>query len=87
MEVRCVTELKPVSNQKSFSGKALLHWEEHGIYLQSYETIVAYVDDSKVLHRLWGGYSATTQKHIDAFSRTFCGEGCNKQQWLKMEVE
>lgn len=75
-------ELKPVTSQKSFYGKANVKVYDNGTQvLRSYETDVIYKDANGKLHRLWSGYSATTGKHI----RAFCGIG--KAEWDKMECE
>lgn len=72
--------------QKSFYGKARLIECKDGLYLQSYETIVAMIDNNGQFHRLWPGYSATTAKHIDAFRRENGLPGLSKKEWDKMPV-
>jgi len=79
-------ELKP-RNQKSYYGKAIIIACNNGnIYLQSYETIVCMIDQSGNFKRLWGGYSATTAKHIDSFRRLYNLPGICKREWMEMEV-
>jgi len=79
-------ELKP-HNQKSYYGKAIVIACNNGnTYLQSYETIVCMIDQSGNFKRLWGGYSATTAKHIDSFRRLFNLPGICKREWMEMEV-
>ena len=73
-------------NQKSFYGKARLIECKDGLFLQSYETIVAMIDKAGQFHRLWPGYSATTAKHIDAFRRENGLPGLSKKEWDKMPV-
>lgn len=82
------TEIKPYNNQKSFCGKAKQIETKTGLFLQSYETIVCYIDKkTNTFHRLWSGYSATTQKHIDSFRRLNCFDGIGKRKWEEMTVE
>lgn len=53
-------------NRKSFYGKAK-YFRDYGIlFLRSYSTDVAAIVDGTV-YRLWNGYSATTQRHINEF--------------------
>jgi hypothetical protein len=55
--------------------------------LVSYETMVARIGKDGSFHRLCGGWTATTGRHINAF-REFHGMGkLSKSEWLKMEVE
>ena len=72
--------------QKSFYGKARIITCNDGQYLQSYETIVARIDNSGNFARLWAGYSATTAKHIDAFRRENGLAGISKKDWDKLPV-
>ena len=53
--------------------------------LQSYHTIVAVIYRGK-LYRTWGGYSVTTQNHINRFAQMYLSKSCNKRQWENMEV-
>lgn len=70
-------EVKPISlyeltpiRQKSFYGKAQVEVDNKGgETLYSYGTPVIYRSPEGELFDLWGGYSATTQKHI----KSFCG--------------
>lgn len=82
-----VFELQPTDSHKSFYGKAHCI-EDNGIYyLKSYETIVASVDNNGIFHRYWGGYSATTMRHISAFLN-YCGKRrISKGEWESLEVE
>lgn len=65
-----IVDLKPADNRKSFYGKA--HAEINGdtITLISYNTRVLRIQGGEIV-RLWGGWSATTQRHINAFLATF----------------
>lgn len=61
------------TKQKSFYGKAIVHAAEDGsdnyYTLYSYGTAVVSVyvgpDDIPYIKRLWGGYSATTMRHVN----------------------
>lgn len=75
-------ELMPRTSQKSFYGKALvLTFSDGSKVLQSYSTWVAKIDANGNITRLWGGWSATTGKHIAAFcglnKREFCALSLN----------
>lgn len=70
-------ELRPASSQKSFYGKAfVLTYSDGSKVLQSYSTLVVKITPDGQILRLWGGWSATTGKHIAAFcglnKREFC---------------
>lgn len=69
-------ELKPFhTNQKSFYGKAKVtvsyNGDGMGLVLESYDTQVVIVKIEKggmpYIMRLWGGYSATTMRHVNEF--------------------
>ena len=65
-------ELFPIAaqHQKSFNGKAFVRISFDGSEtLYSYDTPIVKRDPSGKLSRIWGGWSATTGKHI----RAFCG--------------
>lgn len=69
-------------NQKSYYGKARVHVMSDGsCLLRSYATIVAKISPDGQIHRLWGGWSATTGKHI----KSFCG--LNKAQFASLPLE
>jgi len=77
-----IYELEPKDGRKSFYGKAIEIWTNSGLrLLRSYNTIVAYYDRDRKLHRTWSGWSATTGRHIYAF----CGK--HKAEWDKLPVE
>lgn len=68
--------------RKSFYGKCKVYRMKDGTeYLKSYDTIVMRRDPDGTLHRTWGGWSATTGRHVVAFG------GPGKAEWDKMEVE
>lgn len=82
-------ELYPIHDfHKSFYGKAkVLRMDNGVIRLQSYNTIVAEIDGNGKFHRLWGGYSPTSMRHINEFSKQ-CGDGSGgKKWWESLEVE
>ena len=61
-------ELKPVTSQKSFYGKAEVYVLKDGRrILRSYQTYVAVIDADGQVYNTWGGWSATTGKHIKSF--------------------
>lgn len=75
-------ELIPNRGQKSFYGKAVVFRGADGkFFLRSYGTIVASVDREGNFSRHWGGYSATTMRHVDAFVSYFCKSGGGKKWW------
>lgn len=74
-------DLTPCTSQKSFYGKAKVYTLSNGWrILQSYSTMVAGIDEHGNVHRFWGGWSATTGKHI----RSFCG--LNKKAFTDLEL-
>ena len=79
--------LKPTYKQKSYYGKAHIFEDAGKIYLRSYKTIVAVIDNSGKFHRLWGGYSTTTQYHINSFRETYGMNRISKSEWVAMPVE
>ena len=75
-------ELMPTNNQKSFYGKAIiLTFSDGSRVLRSYSTYVAKIDSDGTIKRLWGGWSATTGKHI----ASFCG--LNKKAFTALPLE
>lgn len=76
-----VYELIPANGRKSFYGKARVIETGRRVFLQSYNTIVAYKDSDGSLHRAWDDYSPTTGNHLYAFA------GIRKKDWDKMPVE
>ena len=72
-----IEEATPNDSHKSFYGKAkIYHLTNGGRILESYATPVIYEAPTGELWNLWGGWSATTGRHI----RAFCGKN-------KAEVE
>ena len=66
-----VYELLPDDSHKSFYGKANVIVTDEGEYLRSYNTIVMFRDNDGNYYRTWNGWSATTGRHIKAFSRFY----------------
>lgn len=65
-----VFDLTPKDSHKSFYGKARVELLKGGeTVLYSYGTPVLLYSRGGALFRLWGGWSATTGRHI----RAFCG--------------
>ena len=58
--------------------------------LVSYDTLVATVTEKKdgttEFSRTWGGWSATTGRHVSSFARMF-GFGVGKAVWDKLEAK
>ena len=78
--------LEPTNKQKSFYKKAQVIIEDNGsIKLQSYDTIVAKIENGKFV-RLWNDYSATTLTHINSFLQIYGYDTINKKIWCDMEV-
>ena len=76
------------TSQKSYYGKAKVIEDENGeIYLQSYYTLVCYINKNGDIKRLWPGYSVTTMKHINDFLDLFNKPGGGKKWWDSLEVE
>ena len=79
-------KLIPQNNQKSFYGKAIIHYLDNGaVLLQSYNTIVCEIDNGQ-FNRRWYGWSAATAKHRSSFRQKFGLAPISKAQWCKMEV-
>lgn len=63
-----IYELPCLDGHKSFYGKARVMECTNGEkLLQSYNTIVCKLDADGNFVRLWNGYSATTQRHVNSF--------------------
>ena len=79
-------ELKPL-HQKSFYGKATVMVYDDKMVLKSYDTLVCEYD-GKFLKKLWNGYSATTQKHINAFIISACDalKKLSKKEWCDIPL-
>lgn len=61
-------ELPPTDGQKSYYRKAWVTEYANGDReLTSYDTVVCKIDADGHFIRCWGGYSRTTQRHVDSF--------------------
>ena len=80
-------ELKPNDNRKSFYGKALIIHRNGEIILQSYNTEVCKIIPGGAFVRMWGGYSATTMRHVNAFLDCFGIPGGGKAWWMQQPVQ
>lgn len=82
-----ISNLMPVDNRKSFYGKAKVIEDNNEMLCQSYDTIVCKVDANGNFVRLWGGYSATTMRHINAFMQYAGIPGGGKAWWDKQPIQ
>lgn len=87
-----MTDLKPVHDpHKSFYGLAsVVRWPKCGLMiLVSYSTHVGCYDDAGRFHRMWGGYSRTTMRHVVEFVKQFGGGRgpLSKKEWDALPVE
>ena len=90
MNVKHIYELPCYDSRKSFYGKAHVIEDDAGnVYLRSYETIVCYIDAGGAFHRVWSGYSMTTQRHINSFMYEYgiSPRRRGKSAWDKMPIE
>jgi len=74
-----IKNLIPNDSHKSFYGKAKVMVENGVETLLSYDTPILRRENGN-LKRLWGGWSATTGRHIAAFC------GLNKAGFLKLPM-
>lgn len=81
-----VRTLETHGRQKSFYGKAVIIKSGNRVFLQSYNTIVAYIYGGK-LFRTWDGWSKTTSLHIDAFCREYGIDAPSKKACEAMTVK
>ena len=74
---------------KSYYHKANIIELSNGVkLLQSYDTIVAGINTAGRFCKVWGGYSATTMKHISDFRRQFGdSRGIGKRDWEAMYID
>lgn len=78
-------ELMP-TKQKSYGRKAfVLQDDKENVFLQSYDTIVCGIVNGAFV-RYWGGYSATTQKHIGDSLMLYGFHAIGKKEWEGMAV-
>ena len=72
---------------KSFYGKANIIEKNGEVILQSYDTFVCMINKRGAFVRLWGGYSATTMRHINVFIKMFGIEGGGKKWWDALPIQ
>lgn len=73
---------------KSFYGKAKIIETENGEkVLQSYNTFVCRITAAGRFVRMWGGYSATTMRHVNSFLSFYDMNGGGKSWWDMQPVE
>ena len=65
-------ELPCLDSRKSFYGKAHVIEHDNGTkQLQSYNTIVAEIDNAGNYTKLWSGSTQTTNRHIKSFKKFY----------------
>ena len=82
-------ELTPMGNDKakSYYGKARVIEQDNGVkVLLSYDTEVCIITRSGEFVRLWGGYSATTMRHVNSFLELFNIAGGGKSWWDTLTI-
>ena len=72
--------LFPVDSHKSFYNKCYVEEQGDAKALYSYNTCVAYFFPGVGIRRVWDGWSATTQRHINAFA-AYCGINASGKAW------
>ena len=68
-----------------FNNRAVIIPVDNGYILKSYYTNVAAFIDGKFI-KLWGGFSVTTLKHINAFRRYLKLDYLSKREWIELEA-
>ena len=77
-----VYDLIPTDSRKSLYGKARVIEKDNGEkVLKSYKTEVCKIKSNGEFVRLWGGYSATTMRHVNTFVQLFNIAGGGKTWW------
>ena len=57
------------------------------VFLQSYDTLIIELEKATgAMIKLWGGYSATTMKHINEFLNLNNRRSMNKKEWTALTV-
>lgn len=83
-----IYDLPCLDRRKSFYGKARIKETENGEkVLQSYDTEVCKINANGQFVRMWGGYSATTMRHVNSFLSFFGIPGGGKAWWDAQEVQ
>lgn len=71
---------------KSFYKKAFYIEHAHGATLYSYGTKIlelVYVGNDTYIRKIWNGYSATTQRHINEFVKQFAYKFDSNKKWFE----
>lgn len=87
-DIKAIYTLEPRHGANSFYGKAkVIETKDGDLILMSYSTFVCSIDcTKKMMMKLWSGYSATTQRHINAFLEQYADYyRMNKSAWEAME--
>lgn len=81
------TTLDPrYDSRKSFYNKAkVIETDDGELWLQSYSTIVLKIINGSPV-RTWGGYSATTMRHVNEFLKQNGIDEGGKKWWDEMPV-
>lgn len=84
-----IYELTPggYDRAKSFYGKAKVIEKDGETLLQSYDTFVCRITAAGRFVRMWGGYSATTMRHVNSFLSFYDMNGGGKSWWDMQPVE
>ena len=69
-----------------FNNRAVIIPTENGYILKSYYTNVCKIVNGKFI-KLWGGYSNTTLKHINAFRAHYHFPMISKREWIELTCE
>jgi len=68
------------------NNRATVSFNDGTYTLTSYYTVVCrYNPATNTFIKLWGGYSATTIKHINLFLDTFNKRRFNKHDWISLD--
>lgn len=70
--------------QRSFYGKAIMCYDNGEVTLYSYNTPICKITEYGVFVKLWHGWSATTQRHINEFRIQHHLPKVNKKIWLDL---
>ena len=73
--------------KKSYYGKAKIVRTADEEYLQSYETLVAYINKRGEFVRLWDDWSVTTMKHVNDVRMAHSLPTLSKKEWCALKVE
>lgn len=80
-------DLPCYDTRKSFYGKAKVEERKDFCILFSYDTPVCkYNKKNRLFTRLWGGYSATTMRHVNSFLYHYSLPWGDKKWWTSLEV-